>query len=95
MPSYLYEILQAFPSIVLCQKVLLFQRCRGTKAELKARVGRPLTSRSPQVILLLAVLRRLFCFGSLVILDVVCRYLSLFFLFINIKIGKNRCELLD
>ena len=43
------------------------------------------------VILLLAVLKRLFCFGSLVILDVVCRYLSLFLSYINIKIGKNRC----
>ena len=31
-------------------------------------------------------------FGSLVILDVVCRYLSLFVLYINIEIGKNRCE---
>ena len=31
----------------------------------------------PPVILLLAVPRRLFCFGSLVILDVVFRYLSL------------------
>ena len=45
----------------------------------------------PTVILLLAVPRRLFCFGSLVILDVVIRYLSLFFLYINIEIGKNRC----
>ena len=43
------------------------------------------------VILLLAVPRRLFCFGSLVILDAVCRYLSLFLLYINIEIGKNRC----
>ena len=43
------------------------------------------------IILLLAVPRRLFRFGSLVILDVVCRYLSLFLLYINIKIGKNRC----
>ena len=33
--------------------------------------------RSPQVILLLVVPRRLFCFGSLVVLDVVFRYLSL------------------
>ena len=41
--------------------------------------------------LLLAVPRRLFCFGSLVVLDVVFRYLSLFLLYINIKIGKNRC----
>ena len=30
-------------------------------------------------------------FGSLVILDVVCRYLSLSLLYINIKIGTNRC----
>ena len=41
-------------------------------------------------LLLLAVPRRLFCFGSLVILDVVCLYLSLFLLYINIEIGKNR-----
>ena len=33
--------------------------------------------------------RPLFCFDSLVILDVVCLYLSLFLL--NIKIGQNRC----
>ena len=38
-----------------------------------------------------AVPWRLFCFGSFVILDVVCSYLSLFMLYINIKIGKNRC----
>ena len=46
---------------------------------------------APPVILLLAVPKRLFCFGSLVVLDVVFRYLSLFLLYINIKIGKNRC----
>ena len=34
--------------------------------------------------------RRLFCFSSLVILDVACCYLWLFSLYINIKIGKNR-----
>ena len=50
----------------------------GTKAELRARVGRPQTSWSPSEILLVAVPRRFFCFGSLVILDMVCRYLSLF-----------------
>ena len=44
----------------------------------------------PPVVLLLAVPGRLFCFGSLVILDVVCRYLSIFLLYINIKIGGNR-----
>ena len=55
------------------------------------RLGRPKTSSSPPVISLLAVLRRVLCFGSLVVLDVVFRYLSLFLLYINIKIGKNRC----
>ena len=40
------------------------------------------------VILLPAVPRRLFCFGSLVVLDVVFRYLWLVLLYINIKIGK-------
>ena len=53
-----------------------------------ARVGRPQNSGSPPVILLLAVPRRLICFGSLVVLDVVFRYLSLFLIYINIKIGK-------
>ena len=43
----------------------------------------------------LAVPRQLFCFGSLVILVVVCRYLLLFLLYINTEIGKNRCNLLD
>ena len=28
-------------------------------------------------------------------LDVVCRYLSLFLLYINTEIGKNSCEMLD
>ena len=40
---------------------------------------------------LLAVPSRLFCFGSLVILDVARCYLWLFSLYINIKIGKNSC----
>ena len=43
------------------------------------------------VISLLAVPRRLFYFGSLVILDVARCYLWLFSLYINIKIGKNSC----
>ena len=60
----------------------------GTKTELRASVGGSQTSWSPlpPVILLLAVPMWLFCFGSLVISDVVCRYLSFFFLYINIKI---------
>ena len=37
------------------------------------------------IISLLAVPRRLICFGSLVILDVACWYLWLFSLYINIK----------
>ena len=47
-------------------------------AELRARVGRPQTREAPQQFLLLAVPRRLYCLGSVVILNVVCRYLSLF-----------------
>ena len=39
----------------------------------------------PPMILLLAVPGRLYCFGSLVILDVVCRYLSLFLYKIDVK----------
>ena len=38
-----------------------------------------------------SVPRRLFCFGSLVILDVARCYLWIFTLYINIKIGKNSC----
>ena len=45
----------------------------------------PQTSSSPPLILLLAVPRRLFCLGSLVVLDVVFRYLSFFLLCFNIK----------
>ena len=41
------------------------------------------------VILLLVVPRRLFCFGSLVVLDVVFRYLSLCLLYTNTKLAKN------
>ena len=44
---------------------------------------------SPPVIFIAAVPRRLFCFDSLVILDVARCYLWLFTLYINIKIGKN------
>ena len=55
--------------------------------KLRARVGRPKTSYRPP--------RRLFCFGSLLVSDVMFRYLSLCLLYINSKIGKNRCLMLD
>ena len=45
---------------------------------------------SPVVILLLAVPKRLFRFGSLVILDAVCFHLLLLLSYINIEIGKNK-----
>ena len=54
-----------------------------------SRHGRPQTSSRPPVILLLAVPRRLFCFGSLVVLDVVCDYVLLSLLDIKLKIGKK------
>ena len=60
-------------------------RCLGAGAELEARVGRPRAGLGPQCFLLLAVPGRLFCFGSLVILDVARCYLWLFTLYINIK----------
>ena len=47
-------------------------------------MGKVMANFGSPVILLLAVPRRLFCFGSLVILDVVRCYL-LFLLYINIK----------
>ena len=49
----------------------------------------------PHEISLLAVRRRLFCFGSLVILDLACCYLllsSVFLLYINIKLVKIDVE---
>ena len=53
----------------------------GGGGALGARVGRPQAGFLPPpptpVILLLAVTGRLFCFGSLVVLDMVFRYLSL------------------
>ena len=57
------------------------------------RIGSTLSGlvQAPQYFSLLAVPRRLFCFGSLVILDVARCYLWLFTLYINIKIGKNSC----
>ena len=57
----------------------------------KGEVGRSQTNLSPTVISLQAVPRGLFCFGSLVILDVARCYLWLFSLYINMKIGKNSC----
>ena len=54
----------------------------GTKAELRRRlVDRKLVEAPPPVILLLAVPIGFLCFVSLGILDVACRYLSLFLLF--------------
>ena len=70
-------------------------KCLRNQSRTKARVGRPQIGGStpPPLLpsLLLAVLRRLFCFGSLVILDVACCYLWLFALYINVEIGKNSC----
>ena len=65
--------------------------CQMTGFTITGFVCRPQTSSSPPVISLLAVPRRLFCVGSLVILDVAYCYLWLFSLYINIKIGKSRC----
>ena len=46
----------------------------------------------PRVIFIVGLPRRLFCFGSLVILGVARCYLWLFALYVNIKIGKMVVE---
>ena len=46
-------------------------------------VDRKSVEASSPVILLLAVPRRLFCFGSLAVLDVVCGYLLFFLLYVK------------
>ena len=61
-------------------------------AELRARVGRRKLFEAPPPSNCIAgrpMAAPLVWF--LVILDVVCRCLSLFVLYINIEIGKNRC----
>ena len=104
-PGYESRIVVTCPSIpvarfafCLCfiRFVLLFVVVLS--GEPKQNQGRGLVDRklvqapppSP-VILLLAVPRRLFCSGSSVVLDVECRYFTLFLLYINIEIGKNIC----
>ena len=75
--------------------VLLFLFVVVVSGEPRQKQGRGLSTtnlfKPPSNFLLLAVPRRLFCFGSLVILDVARCYLWLFTLYINIKISKNSC----
>ena len=56
----------------------------STNLSLKASIIPP-PCPPPPVILLLAVQRLLFCFGSLVVLDVVCDYVLLFLLDLKIE----------
>ena len=76
--------------LFVCVSFVLFLIAVVLSGEPKQYQGRGLVDRklvqAPSIILLLAVLRRPFCFCSLVVLDVVFRYLSLFLLYINIKI---------
>ena len=67
-----------------CSKLVLVNQSRN-KSEGWSTANQ---LKSP-VIILPAVPRRLFCFDSLVILDVTRCYLWLFLLYINIKIGEN------
>ena len=80
----------------ICFVFLLF--VVDLSGEPKQNQGRGLVDRklvpappAPVILLLAVPKRRLYCSGSFVILDVVCRYLSLIVLYINIEIGKNRC----
>ena len=97
----LYAILALWPPALQFQLAALLFVCVFLfvvvlSGDPKQNQGRGLVDRKlvqappppPLVILLLAVPRRLFCVGSLVILDAVCRYLSLFLLHINIEIGN-------
>ena len=87
---YLYRMVVLFVLFLLFVFVL--------SGESRQQQGRGLVDRKlvqappppppPQYFLLLAVPRRLFCFGSLVMLDVGRCYLWLFTLYINIRIGK-------
>ena len=71
------------------------QRARALRASVQFKInqgcGLPSFFSTGSYAEFLAVPRRLFCFGSLVILDVARCYLWLFTLYINIKISKNSC----
>ena len=72
--KYAFEDDVRFLRFSILHAFFVYSRFRSRYFEqfkLRARVGRPQTSSSPPVILLLAVPRRLFCSGSLVVLDVV------------------------
>ena len=69
----------------LCIKFIILERCLHYVKLTPRIIKQKRTSDSCNVNL------RLFCFGSLVILDVARCYLWLFTLYINIKIGKNSC----
>ena len=91
------------PALLFVCVLLVFVVRRCLSGEPKQNQGRGLVDRklvqgpSPPpipplpVILLLDVPTRLFCFGSLVISDVACHFLSLFLLYVNIKTDKKRC----
>ena len=63
--------------------------------EARARVGRPQTSSSPAVSFIAGRLNAALLFWFFGDLDVARCYLWLFTLYINIKIGKNSCYMLD
>ena len=68
---------------------------KETKAELRARLVdrilfEPPPPPPPHSNFIAGRPKAALLFGSLVILDVVCRYLSFFLSYINIKISKNR-----
>ena len=59
------------------------------------KLGQPHVPTPTPVIILLAVPRWLFCFGSLVILDVVCYHLLFFLLYITTRIEIGKKEMLN
>ena len=89
-----FSIVNEKSKIVFCGATIFLQKhipsifCQLNES---MYVYQPTFDQLTSIILLLAVPRRLFCSDSLVVLDVVFRYWSLFVLHINIKIGKNGC----
>ena len=74
-------------------KVLTVSGVRGTSYDIKS--GVQVTISRSETSLLKLNTAFLIGFGSLVVLDVVFRYLLLYLLYIKTKIRKNRCLMLD
>ena len=80
-----FDLIKWFVLVLWCDTfVVIVSSDESMQNQGRGLVDRKLVNPPPPpAILLLAIPRRLFCVCSLMILDVVCRYLSLFVLYIN------------